>query len=98
MNINEEKASTGNIKPQILKLGSKWGHDIIFRIIRQIWHERRGINIKELNESKVILLSNGNKALPENYRPITLRHMILNILDRWLQLKITKQFENNNSY
>ena len=36
MNINEDKATTGNIKPQIIKLGSKWGHDIIFRIIRQI--------------------------------------------------------------
>ena len=34
MNINEDKATTGIIKPQILKLGSKWGHDIIFRIIR----------------------------------------------------------------
>ena len=34
MNINEEKATTGNIKPQIIKLGSKWGHDILYRIIR----------------------------------------------------------------
>ena len=33
MNINEDKATTGSIKPQIIKLGSKWGHDIIFRII-----------------------------------------------------------------
>ena len=66
-------------------MGSKWGHDIIFRIIRQIWVERRQDNIKELNESKVVLLfKDGDKALPGNYRPITLRHMILNILDRWL--------------
>ena len=37
----------------------------------------------KLNESKVILLhKEGNKSLPGNYRPITLRHMILNILDR----------------
>ena len=36
--------------------------------------------------------------MPENYRPITLRHMILNILDRWLQLKLTQHFETNNSY
>ena len=36
MNINGDKATTSNIKPQIIKLGSKWGHDIIFRIIRQI--------------------------------------------------------------
>ena len=34
MNVNEEKATSGNIKPQILKLGSKWCHNIIFRIIR----------------------------------------------------------------
>ena len=47
--------------------------------------ERRGDNIKELNESKVILLyKDGDKASPGNYRPITLRHMILNILDRWI--------------
>ena len=39
-NINEVKDTTGIIKPQILKLGSKWCHDIIYRIIRQIWLER----------------------------------------------------------
>ena len=47
--------------------------------------EWRGDNIKELNESKVTLLYKGGyKASPDNYRPITLRHMILNILDRWI--------------
>ena len=33
-NINEDKATSGIIKPQILKLGSTWGHDIIYRIIK----------------------------------------------------------------
>ena len=33
-NINENKASSGIIKPQIIKLGSTWGHEIIFRIIK----------------------------------------------------------------
>ena len=61
--INEDKASSGNIKPQILKLGSKWCHDIIFRIIRQLWLERHQESARILNESKVILLyKDGNKS------------------------------------
>ena len=33
-NINENKATSSIIKPQIIKLGSIWGHQIIYRIIK----------------------------------------------------------------
>ena len=33
-NINEDKATSSIIKPYIIKLGSKWGHDIIYKITR----------------------------------------------------------------
>ena len=41
-NTNENKASSGIIKPQIIKLGSIWSHRIIYQIVRQIWTERNG--------------------------------------------------------
>ena len=85
-NMNENKATSGIIKPQIIKLGGTWCHEIIYRIIRQIWNERNQDNTPLLNESKVILLhKDGDKSIANNYRPISLRHMILNILDRWIQ-------------
>lgn len=38
-----------------------------------------------LNESKVVMLpKKGEKLDPGNYRPISLRHMLVNILDRWI--------------
>ena len=56
-------------------------------------------NAKILNESKVVLLyKEGDKRNPGNYRPITLRHFILNILDRWIQKKLAEHFERNESY
>ena len=39
-NINDEKANSSIIKPVIIKVGGKWCHDIIYRIIKQIWTER----------------------------------------------------------
>ena len=32
-NINTDKATSGDIKSIVVKLGSKWCHDIVFRII-----------------------------------------------------------------
>ena len=99
VNLNERKATAGNIKPHLIRLGGRWIHEIIYNIIREIWNERQIESVNLLNESKVILLfKNGDKRMPSNYRPISLRHMILNILDRWIQLKLKQHFNHNELY
>ena len=98
-NINTDKATSGNIKSIIIKLGSKWCHDIIYRIVCQIWNERQRENARILNESNVVLLfKEGDRKEPGNYRPISLRHIILNILDKWIQKKLAEHFERNDAY
>ena len=83
VNLNERKATARNIKPHLIRLGGRWIHEIIYNIIREIWNERQIENVNLLNESKVVLLfKNVDKRMPSNYRLISLRHMILNILDR----------------
>ena len=80
-------------------MDSTWGHQIIYKIIKQIWAERNRENTPILNESKVILLyKDGNRSIASNYRPISLRHMILNILDRWIQMKLKTHFDTNDAY
>ena len=43
----------------------------------------RRLSVELLNESRVILIhKKEDKKEPSNYRPISLRHIVLNILDR----------------
>ena len=46
----------------------------------------------------ILLHKDGDKSIASNYRPISLRHMILNILDRWIQMKIKTHFNSNDAY
>ena len=39
-NVNDKKATAGNLRPEIVKLGGNQGHEIIIKIIKQIWDER----------------------------------------------------------
>ena len=56
VNLNERKATAGNIKPHLIRLGGRWIHEIIYNIIREIWNEKQIESVNLLNESKVVLL------------------------------------------
>ena len=81
--VNENKAVMGILKPQLIRIGNGRTEEILFRIMEQIWHERHTQEVTVLNKSEVILLhKSGDKKMPQNYRPISLRHIVLNVMDR----------------
>ena len=57
--INENKAAAGVVRPCIIRQGGIWGQQILFRILRKIWEERRVRDNTVLNESTVVLLFKG---------------------------------------
>ena len=97
--VNENKAVMGVLKPQLIRLGNGRTEEIIYRILEQLWYERNDHDITVLNQSETILLyKNGDRNAPQNYRPISLRHLILNIMDRWIQLKLNEHLSELEIY
>ena len=70
----------------------KWGAEVgqcqIYQIIKKIVENPENMPLT-ITESNICLLhKKGDKLNPKNYRPIALRHFLMNVLDKWIYSRI----------
>ena len=93
--IDLNKATWGQITPLVIKWGAEVYLSQIYLIIKTIVTQP-DLLPEAITTSNICLLhKKGDKAEPKNYRPIALRHFIMNILDKWIyqQIKPHIKFE-----
>ena len=77
----------------------KWGAEVclsqVYQIIKRIVSQPNNMPEMITRTNICLLYKKGDKMDPKNYRPIALRHFLMNVLDKWLysQIKPHVKFE-----